>query len=325
VYDGHSLDIKGTFHHQSCVRFAVSKEPFQNLSCCMCYVIPQEKDFRMCVVREARCIEKRGSRGIGDGRRLGYLAVAKLCVHSRRLKKELRLHKMYRWAAKLRVVQLKVKRPTLREFAKESSNRGDIIKFCNNILAAHRVGAFGGKLALWDFMKDVASNLNRKKQGYRFSSNFRSFVQAMKIYGGTGLNTIKSDNRKGFHFLLGEHPGVFKAVVDVYRCAMLAHGITGLVPVILAEDETKVKSRVSWESKWDTLAGFCRPKQNHVCISSYKPVVGFGKVGYNTIVDSFRTNKIGGFARIIVVNPLHEKLPRLVLVVCYTCNYFDST
>jgi hypothetical protein len=220
----------------------------------------------------------------------------------------------------------------------QSSNRGGILKFCNNILAAHRVGAFGGKPALWDFMKDVASNLNRKKQGYRFSSNSRSFAQAMKIYGGrrmcdlfslnyggTGFNTIKNDNRKGFHFLPGEHLGVFKAVDDVYRCAMLAHGITGPVLVILAEDETKVKSRVSWESKWDTLAGFCRPKQNHVCISSYKPVVGFGKVGYNTIVDSFRTNKIGGFARIIVVNPLHEKLPRLVLVVCYTCNYFDST
>jgi hypothetical protein len=144
-------------------------------------------------------------------------------------------------------------------------------------------------------------------------------------YGGTGFNTIKSDNRKGFHFLPGEHPGVFKAVAIVYKCAMLAHGITGPVPMILVEDETKVKSRVSWESKWDTLAGFCGPKQNHICISSYKPVVEFGEAGYNTIVDSFRTDKIGGFARIIVVNPLHEKLPRLMLVVCCTCNCFDST
>jgi hypothetical protein len=148
VYDGHSLDIKGTFRHRSCVRFAVYKEPFQNLSYCMYSAIPQEKDFRMHMVREARCIEKRGSRGTGDGKRLGYLAAAELCAHSCCLKKELRLHKMYRWTAKLRVVQLKVKRPTLRELSKESSNKGDILKFCNNILAAHRVGAFGRKPTL---------------------------------------------------------------------------------------------------------------------------------------------------------------------------------
>jgi hypothetical protein len=105
---------------------------------------------------------------------------------------------------------------------------------------------------------------------------------------------------------------------------MLVHGITGQVPVILAKDETKVKSRVFWEAKWDTLAGFCGPKLNHVCISNYKPVVGTSELGYNKIVDSFRTDKIGGFARIVVVNPLHDKLPRLVLVVCCTCNCFDA-
>jgi hypothetical protein len=39
--------------------------------------------------------------------------------------------------------------------------------FCNNILSTHCTNAFGGKLALWDFMKDVARNLNRKKEGYK--------------------------------------------------------------------------------------------------------------------------------------------------------------
>jgi hypothetical protein len=39
--------------------------------------------------------------------------------------------------------------------------------FCNNILSTHCTNVFGGKLALWDFMKDVARNLNRKKEGYK--------------------------------------------------------------------------------------------------------------------------------------------------------------
>jgi len=46
--------------------------------------------------------------------------------------------------------------------------------------------------------------------------------------------------------------------------------------------------------------------------------------GYNKMVESFALDKVGGFARVIVVNPLHEKLPRLVLVAYCTCGCFDS-
>jgi len=100
-------------------------------------------------------------------------------------------------------------------------------------------------------------------------------------------------------------------------------GVTGPVPMILSKDETKVKGRVSWEAKWDTLVGFCGAKVDHVCFTKFKPVVGDGEEGYNKVLDAFWTNKVGGFARVIVVNPLHDKLPRLVLDVCCTCNCFD--
>ena len=57
----------------------------------------------------------------------------------------------------------------------------------------------------------------------------------------------------------------------------------------------------------------------------YKPTVGVGEAGYNKMVDSFRLDKVGGFARVIVVSPMHDKLPRLVLVACCTCGCFDSS
>jgi hypothetical protein len=47
-------------------------------------------------------------------------------------------------------------------------------------------------------------------------------------------------------------------------------------------------------------------------------VVGVGDEGYNMIVDSFRSDKMDTFARVIVVNPLHVKLPRLVLSLSCT-------
>ena len=65
-------------------------------------------------------------------------------------------------------------------------------------------------------------------------------------------------------------------------------------------------------------------KIEHVCITTYKPKVGSGEDGYNRIVETFQCSQIGGFTRVIVVNLIHEKLLRLVLTVCCTCNCFDS-
>jgi hypothetical protein len=158
---------------------------------------------------------------------------------------------------------------------------------------------------LWDFMKDVATNLNRKKGGCRYSENTKAFAQTMKIYGGRRMcdlftlnfvgpswSTVKRENQKGVQFMPGEHRQVFQFVAEVYRQAKLKCKVTGPIPMILAEDETKIKSRVYWEQKWDTLASFCGPKENHVCIPSYKVVVGSGEPGYKKIVDSFRKDKI---------------------------------
>jgi hypothetical protein len=41
------------------------------------------------------------------------------------------------------------------------------------------------------------------------------------------------------------------------------------------------------------------------------------------IVDSFRHDKVAAFTRVILINPLHGKLPRLVLSLSCTCNCFD--
>ena len=49
---------------------------------------------------------------------------------------------------------------------------------------------------------------------------------------------------------------MFRLVAEVYKAAMVVHGMTEPVSIILVEDETKFKSRVSWEAKRGTLAGF---------------------------------------------------------------------
>jgi len=121
-------------------------------------------------------------------------------------------------------------------------------------------------------LKDVAANLNRKKSGNRYSENTECYLQAMRIYGGHRLcdlfsfnfvgpsfDSIRRESRKGVAFVAGEHADIFKSIASIYIDAKAAHGISGPIPVILAEDATKVRGRVSWKARWDTLLGFCGP------------------------------------------------------------------
>jgi hypothetical protein len=61
---------------------------------------------------------------------------------------QLKLQRLYRWAAKRRTMQFKIKRPTLKEAIQSAMECHDLLKFCQNIIAAHQTGAFGGKGAL---------------------------------------------------------------------------------------------------------------------------------------------------------------------------------
>ena len=100
-------------------------------------------------------------------------------------------------------------------------------------------------------------------------------------YAGPSYNTMKREGRKGVQHVPAEHGEIFAALTEIYKDAKTAHQIVGPVSVILAEDETKVRSRVLNEQSFDTLAGFCGSKDNYVCISNYKPTVGTREARYN--------------------------------------------
>jgi hypothetical protein len=134
---------------------------------------------------------------------------------------------------------------------------------------------------------------------------------------------IKRTSKKGVQFVLGEHDAIFKCVAKIYKEAKQVHNIGGPILVILAKDKTKVKFRVSWDSRSDNLTGFCGAKENHCCVTNFSLVIGIGEIWYNNVLEAFTNNKIASFAKVMIVNPLHEKLSRLGFVVCCTCNCFN--
>lgn len=152
-------------------------------------------------------------------------------------------------------------------------------------------------------MHDVAANLNCFKPWFIFSVMSKSFSQAIKMYGGrhmynlfslnfsgSKITTTKREDKPDIQFISSEHAEIFRAVADIYKCAKDVHGISRPIPVILAEDETKVKVREAWKQKWDTLSSFYGIKENHVCITNDKPVIGFGEARYKKVLHSFQND-----------------------------------
>ena len=150
-------------------------QSFPNLTCPACAQISRENDFRMRIRREDRTLVKRGHISTARGIRLGYLALNKMSKHKRELSKKYRLEILQHCHARIRIVQLKIKRPTLRESARNASSNNILMKFCNYIISIHRIGAFGGKARLWDFMLDVVANLNRDGRGNCYCENTKCF------------------------------------------------------------------------------------------------------------------------------------------------------
>ena len=90
--------------------------------------IPFETDFRLRVMKEDKSIIKQGTRTTEFGIRVGYLSLPKLTSHSKTVSKKLKIERLYHWATKLRIVQLKFKRPTLKEFAAAASSEHNLYK-----------------------------------------------------------------------------------------------------------------------------------------------------------------------------------------------------
>jgi hypothetical protein len=331
------VDIFGCFCYVMCLRVSASRLPFTGFTCSFCSQIVKDHDFRKRVFREHKADEKRGTRSIESGRKIDFFSTRELAFHRRKLGQKIREERALHWTIRARVAELKISTRGLRLGVEENFNRKDVLSFCNNILAVNRTNAFGGKPALWDFLRDVANNLNCKKQEHCFSKNTKSFCQAIKVYGGCcmydlfslnfealSFSLVKRHNKRGVRFIAGEYAAIFQCVANIYVEEKATHGINGSIPVILAKDETKVKDRIIWESHNDVLAGFCGPKEGHTYVSYFTVRISQGQESYKNILEAFRSHRKEIFARVIMVNLLHDLLLRPVLAISCTCSCFDS-
>ena len=61
---------------------------------------------------------------------------------------------------------------------------------------------------------------------------------------------------------------------------------------------------------------------SHKCLFDKRIVIGDDENSYDRMVKAFQEHQVGGYARAILLNPLHPNLPRVVLWLTPTCNRF---
>ena len=336
---GLSSEIRGTFRSSQCKRVSCK---FINADgiCSSCANIPNLPSFRKRLLLRIKKTADTGERNLS-------------CVRNEYLTSEEIVEKVTQQRAKLdslesklffetsRNLRLKMRQRNLKEKLEEYAKRGSMKAICHNLEKASEQGLFNDKTVLRDFLTTISKNLHVKKQGKRYKASTKLFFEVVLIWGGPRLATFVASNLFGpeIHSLYrwrnrdrttlegGINRADMSNIAVIYResIAKQFKNKASLVPVLAAEDETAVISKVTYSQEKDELLGFCGIKgANHQCLDQFTVRVRDGEEGYNTIFSAFRNNVIGNYARAIILNPLLPNLPRLPILIMPTCNRFDT-
>jgi hypothetical protein len=131
----------------------------------------------------------------------------------------------------------------------------------------------------------------------------------------------------------------FKALADVYRVAMKRANLKpGTVLCGFAEDETATDPKVGWDHVTNSVVGMCGDEckmrckkitdcrkrgcaDSHACRSEFTIRMDGP---YDEFQAKLEKGRVSTMARAIVINPLHEALPRLVCLWTGVCKTFAS-
>lgn len=324
-----SGSIHGTFRHTDCKRFG---ESLSNHMCNLCASIPHIDTFRLKLQR--RC-EKDSEES--EKTNYNYLSHETLAQNLRHTKKQFEaLHdKMFFLSSML--VRTKKRSVDLHDKVRELSRRGDVNAIGFNLRKAYEDGKLKDKAGLVSILQTVSNNLCKKKQGKRFSATSKDFYEVLLTLGGPRLCSFVSSNLNGPHihtaldwrsskltqYVLGDHQKNVIAVAELYKKAKDTIGLSTQVPCIMAEDETAIIPRPEYQQATDLILGFCGVKgADHVCEDVFTVRVGDDNDAYDHLRQAFINFQVATHARVIMVNPLHSALPKIVLLLQANCNRF---
>ena len=221
-----------------------------------------------------------------------------------------------------------------------NGNDGAVGEVASILIKTIKTGEIKGKEGVISVMKTMAKNLDRKSKGCRYAENedYTDLFEAIYILGGAKTCVFAADNLDGpniDHIREWMKKGTFvydfhnlriniEYISEYYRTCKEKIGEQRPVPYLVAEDETAIKPRTSYDERLDCVWRFCGLGKDHKCSSTHLIHVGNDDHAYGKLLESMKNSRIASYARVMMMNPLHERLPRIVLHLQPPCNCFTA-
>ena len=233
--------------------------------------------------------------------------------------------------------RLRASKQKLTQKLGQNAKRGDVSAIVYNLNTAFENGLLHGKSKLLKFISNVSKNLNQKSP--RYNKFTQQLYESLRIIGGPRTARFLASNLGGpsddmqrrtkRKFQFNYYPDkpstrVFEHIAKIYSSIKSNKMIKGDVLVQTAEDETVIIGKCEWDIHRDEGWEWCgKERDDHVCDPTFVHNVGSDDNAYARLVDAFNQNRVAGFARVIMLNPIHKDLPPFVILLQAVCNKFD--
>ena len=324
-----------------------------SFKCHSCAHIVRQSSFRS-VLRRLRALSRttRRNRGQNTGRDASYASLKLRLVQERRRGKAARRKLLL--ASRRRTLS-QISRSSTTDALQHNWSRSDMPAVVKRLRNLREEGDFVGCETAVAFVEDVLLRLDGKIRGLQYNPATTQLAALMRSTGGCKLYSLISENlsichersvrdkiSKNADFLPGVNEYNIIQLVKFYSAVKAKCGITGKIAYFLASDETACDARPGWHPGTDTLVMFCGKKCVNACDTvaacrkrnecpivhqcqwqgfSQEPIGG-GRPGHDNLTKQFKQGKQTTHARVVMVNPLHTKLPPMPIVFMGTCNAF---
>ena len=260
------------------------------------------------------------------------------------------------------VAQLTGMKVTLRkvdstQYLTAASLRGDLRVVARRLDNMARQGLLVGRDGnALEFVRNIINNLSNTGgvRGNRHNDVTKALMGLLRKLGGakayglmSNMTGVPCDSTvrtfmKSEPFNAQLCDADFERIAEVYRGLMRRLGLKeGSVLCMVAEDETAVNPLAQYDKAQDAVIGYC----GWDCGKKCKSVISCRKGGcedthscewegsftvsmegdFDKVWKEMKAARVGSLARIMVINPLHPGLPKLVCLWTATCKAFTAS